>query len=52
MVYDRKAKLRTLINEANSTLSSSEMETFYKLLSEHHEAFSLEKNERGETDLI
>ena len=28
------------------------METLYKLLSEHDEVFSLEENERGETDLV
>ena len=38
MVDDRRAKLRTLMNETGNTLSSSEMEILYKLLSEHHEA--------------
>lgn len=28
------------------------MEALVKLLTEHHEAFSLEENERGETDLV
>ena len=43
----------TLMNETGDILSSSEMEALYKLLlSEHHEAFSLEENERGETDLV
>jgi len=40
------------MNETNCTLSSSERKALYNLLMEHHEAFSLEENEGGETDVI
>ena len=49
---DRKKKLRMLIGEANHGVKSSEKEELYALLSEYHEVFSLEDNERGETDLV
>ena len=52
MVDDRKAKLRTLMNDVAVKFSSLDMEALFKLLTERHEAFSLEENERGETDLV
>lgn len=51
-IDDSKAKLRTVMSGTYCTLNSSELEALYVLLTEHHEVFSLEENERGETDLV
>ena len=51
-VDDRKEKLKVLLNDGNCSLNSSEQEKLHALLSEYHEVFSLEDNERGETDLV
>jgi len=49
---NRKEKLKVLINENNCALNLSEREKLHALLLEYHKVFSLEDNERGETDLV
>ena len=45
-------RLYQLIDEINYMLSSSEWHSLNALLSDYHEVFSLDDNERGETDLV
>ena len=47
----RKEKLHKLYKD-NIDLPDPAKELFLRFLSNHHEAFSLEENERGETDLL
>ena len=47
----RKEKLRELYKD-NIDLPHPVKDSFLQFLSNHHEAFSLEENERGETDLL
>ena len=51
-IDDRKERLKALVSDANSTLNCLERDKLYALLTEYHEVFSLEDNERGETDLV
>ena len=48
----RKDKLCTLVDSGESALVSHEREQLKLMLMEYHTIFSLEENERGETDLI
>ena len=48
----RKDKLCTLVDSGESALVSHEREQLKVTLREYHTIFSLEENERGETDLI
>lgn len=49
-VQQRQEKLRNALPDPN--LSRHEKETLFKFLVEHHDAFSLDEGERGETNLI
>ena len=51
-IDDRQDKLKAMIDEANCTLSSTERDSLFALLSEYHDVFSLDDNERGEIDLV
>ena len=51
-IDDRQDKLKAMIDEANCTISSTERDSLFALLSEYHDVFSLDDNERGETDLV
>ena len=48
----RKDKLCTLLEKGESALLPSEREKLKEMLMDYHTVFSLETNERGETDLI
>ena len=48
----RKDKLCTLLEKGESALVPSEREKLKEMLMDYHTVFSLETNERGETDLI
>ena len=48
----RKDKLCTLLDKGESALVPNEREKLKEMLMEYHNVFSLEMNERGETDLI
>ena len=49
-VQQRQKRLRNVLPDPN--LSHHERETLFKFLIEHHDVFSLDEGERGETDLI
>ena len=49
-VQQRQKRLRNVLPDPN--LSHHEKETLFKFLIEHHDVFSLDEGERGETDLI
>ena len=51
-IDSRIEKLRMWISEGTNMPNSSERKKLNTLLSEYHEVFSLEDDERGETDLV
>ena len=51
-VDSRKERLKAWISEDQHVLNSSDQKELGTLLSEFHEAFSLDDDERGETDLV
>ena len=51
-VHFRKEKLSETLADEGSNLPPEERERLHSFLLECHEAFSLEKSERGETDLV
>jgi hypothetical protein len=50
-VTRRKQKLRELVPDSEA-MSPEEKESLQSFLTDHHQAFCLDENERGETDLV
>ena len=48
----RRRKLVQLLRECDPKCPNQEREALYKFLADHHEAFSLDDGDRGETGLI